>query len=681
MANKNEACAENSAGVVGKIPVALFLSPQSVSLDWKQHTARVGSETLIEWWYRRMRRIAGLTTYIIVHSDAQRRSLLDLNLERAKIVTTTFSSSTRALAELTVSEGLDHIALVSLGTALGPVEFVDEMLSTHSALGNDLTRTSGLPAGVAPWVFSRKLLEQLSLLSGPGLPSNPALVYKRLRSATSKAASKMLGDMRETVIDAAARYGKAPYEMPVAVMLNSQEEVDIANEVLRLDDEPEGLEALLLWKQVQIRENAERLASLHFSSPISSASATTSSRPRVLYVSNASAYSGAEESLCQLVRKIDPNRFEKYAVVGMPSRFERELKAAGASPFTLADGFFDPTVKNFIAVRNLLDQLKPDLIHMNGTDGLPFLWNAVQKKIPIVQHVRNGALVPFKEYAEAATALIAVSRFLRDDVLRFAVERDRVHVIYDEADTEYFRLGACDGSAVRERLGIDSESKVIVMVARFAENKRHDLMLDAFQQVREQVPTARLVLKGEVYYEDAYYDRIRKRIDEMNSDKAILHVPFIDDIREIHSVADVLVLCSDREGLGRCVVEAMCMGIPAVVTDSGGSHEIIEDGVTGFVVQGGNASALARGIVRVLNDQDLAHSMGQEARRAAERDLSADVSASRVMDIYDCVLNSGPIGRLRSDVRSLRHLCDASLTVASVGEPCEGKELLGNFAT
>ncbi len=99
--------------------------------------------------------------------------------------------------------------------------------------------------------------------------------------------------------------------MPVAVRLNSQDEVETANEVLRLNDEPKGLEALLLWKRVQIRDNAERLASLHFGSPVSSAFETSSDRPRVLYVSNASAYSGAEESLCQLVRKVDPNRFEK----------------------------------------------------------------------------------------------------------------------------------------------------------------------------------------------------------------------------------------------------------------------------------------------------------------------------------------------------------------------------------
>lgn len=670
MANKNETC--DFGGVMKKIPIALFLSPQSASLDWKQHTARIGSETLIEWWYRRMQRIAGLSTYIIVQSDAQRRSLSELNLEGAKIVTTTFSGSTRALAELSARESLDHIALVTLATALGPVEFVDEMMTRHSALDNDLTRTSGLPTGVAPWFFSRRLLERLSSVSSPGIPSHPALAHKRLRTATSKGASKLLGELRETTLDAAVRYGAAPHEMPVAVMLNSQEEVDIANEVLGLNDEPEGVEALRLWKQVQIRNYAERMASLHFRS--SPAPVISSSRPRILYVSNASAYSGAEESLCQLVRKVDPDRFEKYAVVGMPSRFERELENAGAHTLTLTDGFFDPTVKNFIAVKNLIDQLQPDVIHLNGTDGLPFLWNAVEKKIPVVLHVRNGALLPFKEYAEAATALIAVSRFLRDDVLRYAVESDRVHVVYDEADTEYFRPGAYDQADVRRKFGIAVESKVIVMVARFAENKRHDLMLDAFQLVREQMPEARLVLKGEVYREDAYYDRITKRIEEMNSDNSILHIPFVDDIREIHAAADVLVLCSDREGLGRCVVEAMCMGIPPVVTDTGGSHEIVEDGVSGFVVRGGDASALAQKIIRVLKDPELARSFGREARRSAERDLSADLSASKVMDIYDQVLSSGPIGRPSLEVASLDHLANARLTAASID-----KEFLGSF--
>jgi phosphatidylinositol alpha-1,6-mannosyltransferase len=62
----------------------------------------------------------------------------------------------------------------------------------------------------------------------------------------------------------------------------------------------------------------------------------------------------------------------------------------------------------------------------------------------------------------------------------------------------------------------------------------------------------------------------------------------------------VVVLCSDREGLGRCVVEAMAMGTPVVVTDSGGTHEVVNHRKTGFVVRGGDARDLATRIVEAL---------------------------------------------------------------------------------
>src|SRR6185369_6591745 len=97
----------------------------------------------IEWWHRRMQRVAALTTYIIVHGDAQRRSVLGLKLKGANIVTTTFSSSTRALAELAAREGFDHIALASFGAAFGPIELLKDMVHAHAVSANDLTRTNG----------------------------------------------------------------------------------------------------------------------------------------------------------------------------------------------------------------------------------------------------------------------------------------------------------------------------------------------------------------------------------------------------------------------------------------------------------------------------------------------------------------------------------------------------------
>jgi glycosyltransferase involved in cell wall biosynthesis len=70
---------------------------------------------------------------------------------------------------------------------------------------------------------------------------------------------------------------------------------------------------------------------------------------------------------------------------------------------------------------------------------------------------------------------------------------------------------------------------------------------------------------------------------------------YVSDIRQVIVAADLLVLCSEREGLGRCVVEAMAMELPVIVTASGGSPEIVESGhVGGFVVNGEAGRSLKR---------------------------------------------------------------------------------------
>jgi glycosyltransferase involved in cell wall biosynthesis len=621
-----------SQAIVGKAAIALFLNPQSASLDWDYFTARLNSESLIEWWCRRWRKSGHPKLYVIIQSEKQRRSLAHVNLEDTVIFTTKFSGSTGALAELARKEGLDHIALVSIATALGPVELLGEMFAEHLALDRAVTWSSGLPALVEAWIFSRDLLEQLSALRFSWLPSHPGLAYRKLQSA---AAAGVIPDQaifsRSSVFDAAGRYGRQASDMPLAISLSTIEEIEIARELLRDTENPEGVEVLLRWKQELIKQTEERARPKRRAS-------NGSGLPRVLYVSNASAYSGAEESLCQLVRKIDKRRFELFAAIGLPSRFHRELTAAGAQSFAFTDGFFEPTVKNLLAVRTLLDEVKPHLIHSNALDGMPFLWNAVDRGIPFIQHVRNGVMRPYQEYVEAASSVITISRFLRRGILRFAVSPDRVHVIYDEVDTEWFHPDSYNKYAMRERYGIRTDAKVVLMIARYAEYKRHDLMLDAFQEIRRRVPSAHLLLNGEVYREDKYYDGIKARIDQLNQDGTITQIPYVDDIRQLHALADVLVLCSDGEPLGRCIVEAMSMEIPAIVTDTGGSHEIIEDGITGMVIPGGNVAALAERVISCLEDPVFSRQLGRTARSAAQQRLTADQSAAQAMAIYESVL-------------------------------------------
>jgi glycosyltransferase EpsD len=139
---------------------------------------------------------------------------------------------------------------------------------------------------------------------------------------------------------------------------------------------------------------------------------------------------------------------------------------------------------------------------------------------------------------------------------------------------------------------------------------------------------------------------VQTLIRELGLRSSIQWFDFVPDIRRLMAAADVLVLCSDREGLGSCVVEAMSMALPVVVTNSGGTHEIVDSGIRGgFIVTGGDFEALAARVTELLRDKELCRRLGQSGREYVRTHLDARVSSQSVMKIYTslCDDTSTPI--------------------------------------
>lgn len=163
-------------------------------------------------------------------------------------------------------------------------------------------------------------------------------------------------------------------------------------------------------------------------------------------------------------------------------------------------------------------------------------------------------------------------------------------------------------------------------------------MLQASVSVKRAIPAFRLVFVGESHTKAEWYDSVREQVDDLGLSDCVTFMGFQPDIRQIESAADVFVLCSDREGLGQSVIEAMAMGLPVIATDAGGTPEILRDGLTGFVVPGGDAEALASRVCQVLTDQGIRERLAKAARTFVEVELDANLSAARTMEVYETVV-------------------------------------------
>ena len=107
-----------------------------------------------------------------------------------------------------------------------------------------------------------------------------------------------------------------------------------------------------------------------------------------------------------------------------------------------------------------------------------------------------------------------------------------------------------------------------------------------------------------------------------------------DDIPELFSALDLLVLSSDFEGLPNVVMEAMAAGRPVVATDTGGSRELIREGVNGRLVPPRDPALLSDRMLQILTSPDRGRALGMEGQRRAREEFTAERMVRRFEDLF-----------------------------------------------
>src|SRR5207249_8245755 len=169
-------------------------------------------------------------------------------------------------------------------------------------------------------------------------------------------------------------------------------------------------------------------------------------------------------------------------------------------------------------------------------------------------------------------------------------------------------------AATRERFGFASERPLVVGVSRLVPRKGFDMLLDA---VRGLDPDVQVAIAG--------VGRDRKRLEEHAAPlgaraRLLGRVPDVD-LPALYASADVFAMvCRDRwggleaEGFGIVFLEAAACAVPSVAGRSGGSHEAVVDGATGYIVEPRDVTAVREAIDRMLGDDGLRARLGAAAR-------------------------------------------------------------------
>jgi glycosyltransferase involved in cell wall biosynthesis len=196
--------------------------------------------------------------------------------------------------------------------------------------------------------------------------------------------------------------------------------------------------------------------------------------------------------------------------------------------------------------------------------------------------------------------------------------------------------------ATRQEFGLPSDDFLLAVPARIHPMKGIPYLIDALAAIRARHPTAAVVLFGNK--EQA--PELASQISQLGLDHAVHFVGWRKDVLRVVSACDVVVLPSiHTETFGRALAEGMILGKPCVATRVGGMPEVVEDGVTGFIVPPRDSTALAQAICRLLGDSDLRRRFGQAGRTRIEKHFSVQQMQKKTLAVYGELLRNCEVSR------------------------------------
>ena len=191
-------------------------------------------------------------------------------------------------------------------------------------------------------------------------------------------------------------------------------------------------------------------------------------------------------------------------------------------------------------------------------------------------------------------------------------------------------------TSAKERLGIPSEAPVVGKIARLFAQKGHDQFFEVASRIAQHNPEVRFLLVGDGPLRGALEERART----LNLDDRVVFVGRVppDDVPAHIQAMDVVVHTSLREGIARVIPQAGAVGKSVVTFELDGAPEVIQDGVSGYLVPPMDVEALADRTIDLLESPALRSQFGQAGQERAISMFKIETMVNKINDIYQSLL-------------------------------------------
>ena len=362
----------------------------------------------------------------------------------------------------------------------------------------------------------------------------------------------------------------------------------------------------------------------------------------ILHMIETGGTGGAETVYLDLVRRLDPARWRHVPVLPRREWMYEQLIEFGIEPILVRERWpLDPV---FLArMAGVIRRFDVDLIHahlfgsaaraavLSRLCGIPAI-ATLHGTIDVPQGNRLGALKR-AVVKHGLKRIVFVSEQLRRSFLELVPLKASVEtVITNGIDAE--RYSSSSGGEFRTEFGIKPDEFVVGTVATPGRRaKGLDLLLDVVSILKTLSPGCRFVIVGDLDLGRGV--ELLKDRDSRGLTDDVLVTGFRSDVDRALAAFDVYALTSRSEGFPLSLLEAMAAGLPVVATRCGGPEQILDDGVTGILVENGSRDAIANAIARLRKNDSERRRLGEAARVAVIERFTLEAQVRAYERLYE----------------------------------------------
>ncbi len=297
-------------------------------------------------------------------------------------------------------------------------------------------------------------------------------------------------------------------------------------------------------------------------------------------------------------------------------------------------------IKALPALKSAIREFKPDIVHAHYASSYGILgalsnfhpyivsvWGSDVYNFPRKSFIHKAA---FKYPLRKADRILSTSKVMAGETRKYTDRKITVTPFGID-------LGRFQKKSVNS---VFSSGDIVVgTVKRLEEIYGIEFLIRAFKIVKDkfpEMPVKLLIVGG---------GSLEKKLKELASSLGISgdtiftgRVPY-DEVPEYHNMLDIYVTVSLNESFGVAILEASACERPVVVSNVGGLPDVVEDGITGFIVQPRDPEGTAAAIIKLLHDKNLRERMGKAGRETVKRAYDWDRNVNQMIEIYNETLS------------------------------------------